>query len=285
MAPAADPLFDLLKPDRLPAVVDIGANPIDGDPPYLPLLKKSLCRVTGFEPQPAALAALNAKKSELETYLPYAIGDGTEGTLRICAAPGMTSLFVPDPVALKHFGGFSKWGEVIGESRIATRRLDDIAEIDAVDFLKIDVQGSELAVFRSGRDKLTRAVAVQTEVSFLPLYVGQPVFGDVDLELRGLGFVPHAFAAVKNSLIAPMMNPADPYSSLNQLLEADIVYVRDFMRPDLMQSEQLKHLALIAHHCYRSYDLALNCVHHLAIRGAIAADAQTRYLGLMQSGR
>jgi FkbM family methyltransferase len=281
MVSAADPLFDLLKLDRLPAVVDIGANPIDGDPPYLPLLKKSLCRVIGFEPQPEALAALNAKKSELETYLPYAVGDGTEATLRICRLPGMTSLFAPDPVALKHFGGFSMWGEVLSESRIATRRLDDIAEIDTIDFLKIDVQGSELVAFRNERNKLAHAVAIQTEVSFLPLYVGQPVFGDIDLELRGLGFVPHAFAAINNRLIAPMTNPADPYSSLNQLLEADIVYVRDFMRPDLMQPEQLKHLALIAYHCYRSYDLALNCVHHLAIRGAIAGDAQTRYLGLM----
>ncbi|HEY1311573.1 MAG TPA: hypothetical protein VGF02_11540 [Pseudolabrys sp.] len=88
MAPAADPLFDLLKPDRLPTVVDIGANPIDGEPPYLPLLKKNLCRVIGFEPQLEALAALNAKKSELETYLPHAVGDGAEGTLRICRSPG-----------------------------------------------------------------------------------------------------------------------------------------------------------------------------------------------------
>ena len=43
---------------------------------------------------------------------------------------------------------------------------------------------------------------------------------------------------------------------MNQLLEADVVYVRDFTFPDKMSSEQLKHLALIAHHCYGSYDLA-----------------------------
>ena len=39
-------------------VVDIGANPIDGDPPYRRLLDSGLCRVTGFEPQPQALADL-----------------------------------------------------------------------------------------------------------------------------------------------------------------------------------------------------------------------------------
>ena len=46
-----DFLSDLLGPARLTSVVDIGANPVDGDPPYKPMLEKRLCRVTGFEPQ------------------------------------------------------------------------------------------------------------------------------------------------------------------------------------------------------------------------------------------
>ena len=41
------------------AVVDIGANPIDGDPPYRLLLDTGLCTVTGFEPQRQALAELH----------------------------------------------------------------------------------------------------------------------------------------------------------------------------------------------------------------------------------
>ena len=46
-----DLVVDLLKPARLTAVVDIGANPIDGEPPYKPMLQNRLCRLTGFEPQ------------------------------------------------------------------------------------------------------------------------------------------------------------------------------------------------------------------------------------------
>jgi hypothetical protein len=46
----------------LTRVVDIGANPVDGAPPYKPLLDAQLCRLTGFEPQPVALAELNRKK-------------------------------------------------------------------------------------------------------------------------------------------------------------------------------------------------------------------------------
>ena len=44
-------------------VVDIGANPIEGDAPYKRLLAQGNARVTGFEPQPEALARLNAAKS------------------------------------------------------------------------------------------------------------------------------------------------------------------------------------------------------------------------------
>jgi FkbM family methyltransferase len=277
-----DELYRLLAPSRLTAVVDVGANPIDGVPPYKPLLAKRLCRLVGFEPQPQALAALDAAKSEHETYLPAVVGDGQEGTLRICKAPGMTSLFKPDMRVLAQFDGFAEWGQVVDEERVATRRLDDIAEIEALDFLKIDVQGSELAVFRGGRERLSRAVAIQTEVSFVALYEGQPTFGEIDVELRQMGFVPHAFAAVKKWAIAPVSMPTNPNSStLNQLLEADVVYVRDFTRDVAMDADQLKHLALIAFHCYRSLDLAANCVRRLAALGAVPADALARYAGLI----
>ena len=79
-------------------------------------------------------------------------------------------------------------------------RLDDIAEIDAVDFLKIDVQGSELRSFAVAATNWPAPLRFKPKSRSCTLYVGQPVFGDVDLELRGLGFVPHTFAAVKNSL-------------------------------------------------------------------------------------
>jgi hypothetical protein len=37
-------------------------------------------------------------------------------------------------------------------------------------------------------------VAIQAEISFVVLYKNQPSLGDVDLELRSQGFVPHCFA-------------------------------------------------------------------------------------------
>ncbi|HEY2449273.1 MAG TPA: FkbM family methyltransferase [Mycobacterium sp.] len=272
---------DLLSPSRLTHIVDVGASPIDGDPPYKSMLAEGLCHVTGFEPQHKALLELQNTRGPNERYLPYAVGDGRPHTLNICRASGMTSLLTPDPVNLRLFEYLRWCVDVIERAPLQTHRLDDIGEIRHLDFLKIDVQGGELAVFQNGQSKLAECVAIQTEISFVTLYENQPAMGDVDLELRSQGFIPHCFAAINNWVIAPFVIGSEPRPPLNQLLEADIVYVRNFARPDSMTDEQLKHLALVAHHCYRSFDLALRCVVLLQDRRAVEADSWQRYVEML----
>ncbi len=256
MTQPTHPLWTLLAPARRTRVIDIGANPIDGEPPYRPLLTAGLCELVGFEPQPEALARLQAQQGPHERYLPHVVGDGQPHTLRVCRAPGMTSLFKPDARVLRHFHGFEGWGVVEREVPVSTVRLDDVPGLTGLDYLKIDVQGSELSIFQHGRRLLAGAVVVQAEVSFIPLYEGQPHFADVDAELRAQGFVFHTFQVLNRRVLAPMLINDDPYAGLNQVLEADAVYVRDFTRFEVLDDEQLTHLALVAHEVYRSYDLA-----------------------------
>jgi hypothetical protein len=89
------------------------------------------------------------------------------------------------------------------------------------------------------------------------------------------------FDKISKRMILPLHFSDNLYGAINQLLEADIVYVRDFTQPDKMSDEQLKHLALIAHHCYGSYDLAARCTNVLAERGKIAADGLGQYLAIL----
>lgn len=274
-------LRDLLSPLRLTHVVDVGANPIDGQPPYMPMLNQGLCHLTGFEPQHDALLELQKTRGVNERYLPYAVGDGGAHTLNICRASGLTSLLTPDPINLTLFDYLRPLAEIIERVPVQTHRLDDIEEIERIDFLKIDIQGGELDVFQNGRGKLAQCVAIQTEVSFVTLYENQPSLADIDLELRGQGFMPHCFAAVKNWAIAPFVVGGDPQRPLKQLLEADVVYVRNFARADAMTDEQLKHLALIAHHCYGSFDLTLRCIVLLEDRRAVETGSRQRYLEML----
>jgi hypothetical protein len=121
---------------------------------------------------------------------------------------------------------------------------------------------------------------VQTEVSFIPLYKDQPVFWQIDKEMRALGFIPHAFDAVKRWPLVPYSDPVHQRKPLNQLLEADIVYVRDFIRPQDMSDEQIKQLALIAQHVYASYDLVMRCLSILVDRDSLDAAVLDEYVRL-----
>lgn len=74
------------------------------------------------------------------------------------------------------------------------------------------------------------------------------------------------------------------YRGLNQLLEADIVYVRDFRHPEQLNDEQLKVLAAIAYCCYGSFDLVIHCLLILAERSAVAADAAPAFFSALNVG-
>jgi FkbM family methyltransferase len=79
----------------------------------------------------------------------------------------MSSLLKPDPRQLQQFIPFSDYGRATGEIPVQTYRLDNIEEVQSMDFLKIDVQGFELTIFQNGRNKLREAVALHVELPFV----------------------------------------------------------------------------------------------------------------------
>lgn len=267
----------MLSGRRPVEIVDVGANPIDGEPPYAPLLEQGFARVTGFEPQESAYAELAARGEGPHRYLPYAVGDGGEHVLRLCAESGFASMLEPDRDQLQLLTDFPRMAEVTSRVPMATRRLDDITEIERLDYLKIDIQGGELDVFRHGRRLLAGAVAVQTEVGFTRLYEDQPTFADLDLELRAQGFVPHLFVNTKTWPLAPVQWGDPLQERARHLVEADVLYVRDLTRLDVLSEDQLHHLGLICDLAYASYGVTLLCVGELARRGAIVPDSAQRY--------
>jgi FkbM family methyltransferase len=281
----SDELLSLLRPAHLTHVVDVGANPIDGAPPYKHMLTQGLCTVTGFEPQPQALTELNRLKGPLETYLPQALGAGGEAILNVCQYSGWTSLLQPSAAALAVFPQFQPNAKVIQQLKVLTHKLDDIRDVRPFDLLKIDVQGAEMDVFKGAIRHLENAVAVQTEVSFIALYEKQPTWGEVDVFLRTLGFVPHAFVDIKRWPIAPLEFHGASQQRIHQLLEADVVYVKDFVSPTDLSDEQLKHLTMIMHHCYQSHDLSARCIQCLIDRGTLHSDSLQRYVDLLNQNK
>jgi FkbM family methyltransferase len=276
-------LSTLLGPSCNIKVVDIGANPIDGPAPYGSLLASGCADVVGFEPNAEALAQLERQKGPRETYLPYAVGDGRQHTLHHCQAGGMTSLLQPNPEVLSLIHGFLAWGQVVRTELVETRRLDDIPETAGLDYLKMDIQGAEFMVLQHATDRLRQAVVVHSEVEFLPMYVGQPLFSDVDQFLRKHGFVLHRFDPLTTRAIVPLALANNPYGGYGQLVFADAVFIKDFTRPDRLDPHQLLRLAVILHDCYAAYDVVAHLL--LARDRRTGADLGERYVRLATSVR
>jgi hypothetical protein len=123
--------------------------------------------------------------------------------------------------------------------------------------LKIDIQGGELMVFQNAPERMSQALLIQTEVEFMPMYLGQPLFTDVDLFLRQRGFMLHRLEPMVTRDIAPLLFGTDPYEGHSQILWADAIYMRDITRLEALDADQLLRLAVILHDCYKAYDCAL----------------------------
>lgn len=76
---------------------------------------------------------------------------------------------------------------------VPLRRLDGIGDVFLADaqraLLKIDTQGYEDRVLDGARGFLASVVAVQCELSLVPLYVGQLLFDEMRSRMEAMGFV------------------------------------------------------------------------------------------------
>lgn len=236
-------------------VVDVGAATGGGvEDPYRALLDDPVVRVIGFEPRADACQARNADAPSNRRYLNHFVGDGSERDFHLCANPLTSSLYAPNAALLDLFHNMPL--PVVGRERVRTRRLDDIVEIEGCDLLKIDVQGAELDVVRGGPKLTAAALVVDVEVEFIPIYEGQPLFGDVDVEMRRLGFMLHRFVAPFSRQLKPLAFGADRFGPGSQLLYAEsAIYIRAFDRLDTLDDTRLLAFARIMHDVYRSFDL------------------------------
>jgi len=240
-------------------IVDVGAMLTDEPERYRDLLEMGLATLVGFEPNPEELAKLQKRRGPYR-YLPLFLGDGGPATFNLTRYAGCSSLLEPDPRIIDLFHTFSATHpggnfRVTHSSPVRTTRLDDIGDEIDVHLLKLDVQGGELDVLRHGTAKLAHALVIECEVEFVPLYKGQPLFGDVQVFLREQGFVVHKLLDVGGRAFRPFTAP-NPFIPVSQILWADAVFVRDFSRLERYTDEGLLRAAAILDVVYGSYDLA-----------------------------
>jgi len=248
-------LLDFFPEDYRVTILDIGAAFIER-PPYQALVDAKRARIFGFEPDQQACERLNRQYTEPHRFFPLFVGDGRPAIFHETNWGPTGSLYPANTPLLEKFQHLAELVTPVATHPVQTVRIDDIAEITDVDFIKIDVQGSELLIFENALRTLFTALVIQTEVEFVELYRGQPMFADVDRFLRANGFQFHFFVGFGSRAFKPLVVNGNANQGVRQLLWSDAIYVRDWLQLDKLPAAKLRNYAILAHDILQSYDLA-----------------------------
>ena len=285
-APALDVLDWLIALQTGPLrLVDVGASNHAGKEadPCASLLRKGAAHITGFEPDDTARMELGTLHPDPNThrFLPHFVGAGGSAVFHETNWFMTGSLLEPNREVLDHYPRMAELTQLVARHPVQTVRLDDAIEPGGMDMLKIDVQGAEGAVFSGATERLSEALLVWSEVEFVPLYRDQPLFGDIDRQLRAAGLQFHSFAGFgTRSLASWPQQLGQPRRQ--QMLWADAVFVPNPQRIATLDDSALRKLSLLAHEVLGAVDIAHRALLELDRRDA--GDLAARYLALVRPG-
>lgn len=278
-------LFKVLQLENKINIVDVGANPTHA-PPYK-LLQERLeeVEVFGFEPNAVAYAKLMEQDNLNRTYFQAAVGKKGKATFYSHHISSLSSLFPIHAPSAKFLGKEFWTKRPVEKIPVDLVSLDTVTELPNVDMLKMDLQGGELGVLQGGKKKLKDAMVVIPEVRFYRMYEGEPMWAEVDQELRKQGFVLHKISHAKSVRLATSQKSKLRGKGLKtQLLDGDAVYIRNLDAPEKITDEQWKKLALLADGAFCSYDLACLCLDELVRRGLIDKSIPKKYVNKVLKG-
>jgi FkbM family methyltransferase len=176
----------LIAEERIDLVVDAGA----GDGAWASALRAAGYggRMVSFEPLEASFVRLQRTAASDALWevrrLALAATNGNSA-IHVSANEQSSSLLVMAPLHLLH----APESAVVADEEVPLERLDGVDLGDSTSiYLKVDVQGTELEVFRGAASTLLSTRVVEAELSAVELYEGQPLIEEVVAHLRGEGF-------------------------------------------------------------------------------------------------
>jgi FkbM family methyltransferase len=179
---------DIARPRGIKTILDIGAN--DGAFAKRMRAQFPQARIFSFEPLHDSYEKLVHAMHGDEKFRAWnvALGEKSgEAIIHRSASDPSSSLL---PMAALHKKLYPHSAAHTDE-KIRVERLDEVLSQEDLELpmlVKIDVQGFEESVIRGGKNIIRTADMVLVENSFVPLYEGQALFGEIHDLLRSLGF-------------------------------------------------------------------------------------------------
>lgn len=244
-------------------IVEVGALQIAGDSePFYKLVDLFPgSEIVGFEPDATLCEQMNAVAVKGVRYYPFALGERNESRpFYITQHPMCCSLYEPNEPLISLYNNFEV-AYLKYKSEVETVSLDHFALVNGigeVDFIKIDVQGAELDIFKGGVNTLQNVLAMVCEVEFIPHYVDQPLFGDVCAFLSHQDLMFHKFLGLAGRALRPIVMNGNA-NLPSQHIWSDAVFIRHVQKIEKLDQKQLLKLSILA--CiYGSFDLTFFCL-------------------------
>lgn len=243
-------------------ILEVGALPLEGSSePFHRLLDVFPgSRVIAFEIDAALCEELNKKARHGLRFHPVALGRTEESrAFYETVHPMCCSLYQPNEELLELYNNLGV-AMLQSTTSVDTVSLDYFAsnnDIVSIDFIKIDIQGAELDVFRGGIKALQDVVFIVSEVEFVPFYKKQPLFGDVCRFLDEQGFMFHKFLGMAGRSLKPVvLNNNSSFPS--QHMWTDAVFMRNILDLSGLDPDKLLKLGILSY-LYGSPDVAFFC--------------------------
>ena len=254
-------LVEIIKKTKIDCkftLVDIGALPIGNSKPRFHKILEYFpsSEIIGFEIEKEACDQMNSKAAKGIKYFPFALGENNEKRkLYVTQDPMCTSLYKPNEEFLKLYHEL-QYMYLKEETEIETITLDTFVDkysINEIDFIKIDVQGAELDIFKGSRKLLNNVLKIVCEVEFLPLYHDQPLFGDITKFLSQYNFMFNKFLGLSGRTLKPLVANKDK-TVASQHMWTDAVFIQHINKIENLNDERLLKLSVLAA-IYNSLDL------------------------------
>lgn len=170
--------------------VDIGA--MGGIPRKWDPLREHM-RILAFEPDHREFAKL--KSTQNLRYFNCLVYDRSQNLkFHVSRDAGRSSVFPSNLAELTQFPRVERFHTVktVEIKAHQVKSMDEVVRdnvISDIDFMKVDTEGTELAIFHGSQEEvLPKVFGLQVEVEFIEKCVGQPLFRDIDAFLSQQGF-------------------------------------------------------------------------------------------------
>jgi FkbM family methyltransferase len=231
------------------------------------------------EPDPREVENLRKRLGPEAILLDKALSDtAAELEFHLCRKQTTSSVHRPNLPFLKRFPDASRY-EIVRSSPIQTETLDRELKrngVSSVDFIKLDIQGHELATLKGAKRTLDSVIGLEIEVLFAPLYEEQPVFRDIDAFVSRKGF---ELFDLKRSYWSREKGSSLSLGRKGQLIFGDALYFRS---PESLlesvSSEEKIIRAIAIYLAYRYLDLA-STLHRKASEAGSLSPQRAREIG------